>query len=163
VEPELASCAEDLLNDKQILSDTLFAARPLGGNLLAEGSVEFRFPILRNLGGVVFLDGAVVGESGLSDLKQATLAVTPGFGFRYASMAGPIRIDLGYNPFLTEDLPVVTEVDDDGVRRIIPLQMARQSDGQLAPARRTFTPQRASGLLGFLSLFTLHLSIGQAF
>jgi outer membrane protein assembly factor BamA len=158
-----AVCDHNLLNDRTLLADTSFAARPLGGNVLVEGSAELRFPIFRNLGGAIFMDAALVGERGLGDLKQSTIAVAPGFGFRYASLAGPIRIDLGYNPFLTEDLPVVTTVMDGVSTLITTLQSPRPSDGALTSARRTFTPPRASGFLGFLSLFTLHLSIGQAF
>ena len=157
------SCDEATLNDRVALPDTVFSARPLGGNILAEASVELRFPLMKALGGAVFVDAALVGESGLSALEQSTIAITPGFGFRYNSMAGPIRIDLGYNPFLTEDLPVVTNVDTQSGSRIADLEIVRTSDGSLAPARRTFTPPRPSGFLGFLSRFTLHLSIGQAF
>jgi hypothetical protein len=125
--------------------------------------VELRVPIFRNFAGAVFVDAGLVGESGLSDLSQSTVAVTPGFGIRYASLAGPIRIDLGYNPFLAEDLPVVTEVEENGTNRITRLQMVRLSDGGLEPARRTFRPPRSAGFFGFLTRFSLHLSIGEAF
>jgi outer membrane protein assembly factor BamA len=158
-----AVCDEATVNDKTLLPDTAFTARPLGGNVLAEGSVELRFPIWKAIGGAVFVDGALVGERGLSDLGQASVAVTPGFGIRYKSMAGPIRVDLGYNPNLSEDLPVVTEVTGTGRAQIAGLQVLRLSDNQLVPAQRSFRSPRSPGVLGLLTRFTLHLSIGQAF
>jgi outer membrane protein assembly factor BamA len=157
-------CDQALLTNKELLPDNAFSARPLGGNLLVEGSLEVRIPIFRNFGGALFVDAGLVGESGLSDLRQSTIAVTPGFGFRYASPAGPIRIDFGLNPFLTEDLPVVTEIEDEGTgNRIVGLATVRPSDGVQVAARRTYTEPRVGGFLGFLGRFTLHLSIGEAF
>ncbi len=159
---ESAVCDEAILADRTLLPDSAFTARPLGGNTLVEGSVELRFPLMKNLGAAVFVDGALVGASGLGKLKQSTIAVTPGFGIRYNSMAGPIRVDFGFNPFLAEDLPVVTEITQANSRsRIATLEMLQ--DGEIVAARRTFTPPRSGGFLGFLTRFTLHLSIGQAF
>jgi outer membrane protein assembly factor BamA len=163
ISAERAFCNEAILNDTELLPDSVFTARPLGGNLLAEASLELRFPLWGALGGALFIDAALIGESGLSDLRQSSFALTPGFGFRFATPAGPIRVDLGFNPFLTEDLPVVTEVVENDRNRVSNLEILRESDNQFALARRTFTPPRATGLLGFLSRFTLHLSIGQAF
>ena len=43
---------------------------------------------------------------------NGTAAVTPGFGVRYSSPIGPVRMDLGLNPNRAEDLAVVTAVPD---------------------------------------------------
>lgn len=132
-----------------------FEPRPVGGSTLLEGSVEYRFALWRKLDMAVFVDAGVVGEGDVSTLTRGTSAITPGFGFRYTTPVGPIRIDLGIKPRLAENLPIVTEViDDDGVRRIVPLQQKKAYD-PLEDSKR--------GLRQVLDRLTLHLSIGQAF
>jgi outer membrane protein insertion porin family len=132
-----------------------FEPRPVGGSTLLEGSVEYRFGIWRSLDMAVFVDAAVVGEGDVSTLTRGTSAVTPGFGFRYTTPVGPIRVDLGVKPRLAENLPIVTEViDDNGVRRIVPLQQTKAYD-PLEDTKR--------GWRQVLDRLTLHLSIGQAF
>ncbi len=132
-----------------------FHPRPVGGRSVVEASVEYRFPLGGSFQGAVFVDGALVG-SGVRDLLTAGgRAVTPGFGARWRSPVGPIRLDLGVRPFLVEELPVVTElVGDDGVRRLVRLD-----------TRRRYDPLEDSG--GFLgqvfNRLVLHLSIGEAF
>jgi hypothetical protein len=71
--------------------------------------------------------------------------VTPGFGVRYYSGVGPIRVDVGFNPSPAQELAVVTEVVRNGQLEIIPLKTPRL----ISPS--------------FLGRFVLHLSIGQAF
>jgi outer membrane protein assembly factor BamA len=128
-----------------------FTPRPLGGSTLLEGSVEFRFPVWQALSGAVFLDGAFVGEGSLSKVTTGSGALTPGFGVRYKSPVGPIRVDLGINPTTGEQLQVVTEDDSfaEGTRR--PLVTLKD---------QTRAIDEKSGLL---SRLTLHLSIGEAF
>jgi outer membrane protein assembly factor BamA len=132
-----------------------FATRASGGRNVIEASVEYRFPIRQTLQGAVFVDGARVGESLGGLFSAAAGAVTPGFGVRYASPVGPIRIDLGIRPGRVEDLPVITEaVGDDGLRRLVRLETLRRYD----PLEDT------SGFFGrALNRLTLHLSIGEAF
>jgi outer membrane protein insertion porin family/translocation and assembly module TamA len=137
-----------------------FIPQPLGGTTLLEGSVEYRFPFpggqwAQQFNGAVFLDGAVVGHADLGanppplgDRVNGTGAVTPGFGIRYISPIGPVRMDLGLNPNRAEDLVVMTAVPDGaGQNRIVPL-----------PRTRNFT--QASNFWG---RFVFHLSIGEAF
>lgn len=132
-----------------------FFPRPVGGRSVVEASVEYRFPLGGSFQGAVFVDGAVVGE-GLRELfGSGSRAVTPGFGGRWTSPVGPIRVDLGVRPFLVEELPVVTEVvDDAGVRRLVRLDTPRRYDPLAGSS--TFLDQ----VLGRL---VLHLSIGEAF
>jgi outer membrane protein assembly factor BamA len=146
------------------VGDDKFTPRALGGTSLLEGSIEYRFPLpfLENFGGAVFVDGAAVGErvldplagvSTLANLVRGTGAITPGFGVRYYSGVGPIRIDLGFNPSRAENLAVVTEVIRNGKQEIIPLDIPKR-----------FSPTGTSSGLGrLLNRFTLHLSIGQAY
>lgn len=135
-----------------ILGDQEFTPRPLGGNTLLEANVEYRFPIWKQLGGAVFLDGALVGQGTLGEVASGTGAITPGFGVRYYSPVGPIRVDLGFNPYLSQDLTVVTE--DTATKRIVEL-------GQT----RTYAPAKTEGswYARALNRLELHFSIGQAF
>lgn len=137
------------------LDDSDFKPQALGGTSLVEGSIEYRMPIgfRRKLTAAAFIDGAVVGSgfvTGLSTLRnlvKGSAAITPGFGIRYKSPVGPIRIDVGFSPQRTEDLRVVTEAIVNGERRIVTL-----------PNTRAYTPART-----LLDRFTLHFSIGQAY
>ncbi len=145
------------------IGDENFTPRALGGTSVIEASVEYRFllPFMENLGGALFIDGAAVGEKvldplgstvqSLADLVKGTGAITPGFGIRYYSDVGPIRIDVGFNPSRAENLAVVTELTRNGRPEIIALTTPKR----LAPA--------GSGVRGVLDRFILHLSIGQAF
>ena len=110
----------------------------------------------------MFIDGAAVGERvfdplrGLSTFKNlvsGTGAITPGFGIRYYSPVGPIRVDLGINPSRAEDLAVVTEVERNGRLQIVPLETPR----------RYSAGGGGSGIGRLLNRLTLHLSIGQAY
>ena len=142
------------------LSRADFIPQPLGGTTLLEGSIEYRFPFpggqwARQFIGAVFLDGAVVGHADLGsnppplgNRVNGTGAVTPGFGIRYVSPIGPVRMDLGLNPNRAEDLAVVTAVPiGPGQTQIVPL-----------PRTRNFS--QASNFWG---RFVFHLSIGEAY
>ncbi len=135
------------------LADENFQPRPIGGNSLIEGSIELRFPIAGALTGAAFVDAALVGEGRLDDIVSGTGAITPGIGIRYQTDVGPIRVDLGYNPSISEDLTVYTQVREDGESELVALEQAR-----------TYAPGSGErGISAFLSRLTLHLSIGQAY
>ena len=134
-----------------------FIPQPLGGTSLIEGSVEYRVPLpfyRQKFVGAVFIDAGLVGEASLqtlADLQNVTKgtgAITPGFGIRYESPVGPIRVDIGINPGKTERLAVATSITDRASRRIIPLETGR-----------LFTSYGR----GILDRLTLHFSIGQAY
>jgi outer membrane protein insertion porin family len=132
-----------------------FEPRPTGGTSLIEANLEYRFPIWRQLGGAVFVDGAFVGEGALREITKGTGAITPGFGLRYRSPVGPIRVDLGIRPTLVERLRVITEATaPDGTHRLVELGTPKNYD----PLEGS-----GSGIRQVLSRLTLHLSIGQAF
>lgn len=157
--------ATDSTSPYRIAGSGNFTPRPTGGTSLLEGSAEYRFrlPFL-NLGGVVFVDGASVGEkvldpvngglSTLTGLLKGKTAVTPGFGVRYYSPVGAIRVDMGYNPSRIEDLAVVTEIQRNGRAEIVPLETLRRYDP--LDGKRT-------GFRAALNRLTLHLSIGEAY
>jgi outer membrane protein assembly complex protein YaeT len=68
---------------------------PIGGSALVILNLELRAPVWRELGAAFFVDGGNVfaraSELSLTDLRGAT-----GFGLRYRSPIGPIRVDLGF-------------------------------------------------------------------
>jgi outer membrane protein insertion porin family len=67
---------------------------PKGGNGLIVLNAELRIPVRGVLGAVVFVDGGnVFGAVDEMDFGQLRAAV--GFGLRYRSPVGPIRVDLG--------------------------------------------------------------------
>jgi outer membrane protein insertion porin family len=136
------------------LTDRDFTPRPLGGRALLEGSVEFRFPIWRTLSGAAFVDGALLGQGSLQTATKGAGAITPGIGIRYRSAVGPIRVDLGLNPTIPEDLAVISQVPEpNGQFRIV----------QLRDQWRFNPTGGASGITGVLRRLTLHLSIGEAY
>jgi outer membrane protein assembly factor BamA len=68
---------------------------PIGGSALVILNLELRAPVWRSLGAAFFVDSGNVfaraSEFSLGDLRGAT-----GFGLRYRSPIGPIRVDLGF-------------------------------------------------------------------
>ena len=160
-------CDPNVIADSagKAVGDDKFTPRALGGTSLLEGSIEYRFalPFLANLGGAVFIDGAAVGErvldplgagvKTLANLVRGSGAITPGFGVRYYSSVGPIRVDVGFNPSRSENLAVVTEVTRNGKAEVVPLDIPKR-----------FSPTgTSSGIGSVLNRFVLHLSIGQAY
>jgi outer membrane protein insertion porin family len=141
------------------LSNSDFVSQPLGGTTLLEGSVEYRMPLplgpnLRNFVGAVFIDGGVVGSASvrgletISNFVKGAAAITPGFGIRYQSPVGPIRVDLGINPGKVDQLAVVTALQDStGHSVIVPLN-----------GTRGFSSGKT-----LLNRLILHFSIGEAF
>jgi outer membrane protein insertion porin family len=132
-----------------------FIPRPAGGRSVLEASIEYRFPVRGSVQGAIFLDGATVGDAPGMLFADGSGAITPGFGVRFGSPVGPIRIDVGIRPGGAEDLPVITEVlAPNGDRRLVRLDTPRRYD-----------PVGDAG--GFFSQalrrLTLHLSIGEAY
>jgi translocation and assembly module TamA len=74
---------------------------PVGGNGLADGSLELRFDIAGPFGGAVFLDGGNVSRpSGVPSAYKTALDPTQlqwatGLGLRYRTPFGPVRLDVG--------------------------------------------------------------------
>ncbi len=91
-------------------------AIPLGGNGLAEYSVETRFPVRGNLFGAVFVDAAYVSyPSAVPNAYQyafspARLQWAAGVGIRYRTPIGPLRLDLAGR--LPTDLSSDVDFDD---------------------------------------------------
>lgn len=69
---------------------------PTGGNGLAVVNLELRSPSWKGLGTVGFFDAGNVFKSA-GDVSLGELRPTAGFGLRYRSPLGPLRVDLGFN------------------------------------------------------------------
>ena len=94
--------------DNQAGSRDLATGFPLGGNALLFHSTELRFPLIgENLGGVLFHDMGNV----YSSIDQVSfrfrqgsreefnyMVQAAGFGIRYRTPVGPIRVDFSYSP-----------------------------------------------------------------
>jgi translocation and assembly module TamA len=80
------------------------SGNPVGGNGLAEGSVEVRQHLVGALTGVLFVDAGQVAGQGASPtayreaLSLSALEWAVGFGLRYATPFGPARVDVGLLP-----------------------------------------------------------------
>jgi outer membrane protein insertion porin family/translocation and assembly module TamA len=148
------------------LKDENFRPRPLGGTTLLEAGIEVRIPVWGPIVGAVFVDGAILGEGTLGTITKGTGAITPGFGVRYESPVGPIRVDLGFRPTLRESLPVITEMTDSlGVRRLVDLSAPNGCRNGNTVGCRVYPSltEKQSFLTRLTNRLTLHLSIGQAF
>jgi len=68
---------------------------PTGGNVMTGANAELRFPIFRQLGGAVFLDGGQTSPD-WSRAQPAAWRYGAGSGIRLKTPVGPLRLDLGY-------------------------------------------------------------------
>lgn len=103
----LPACVERLARE----DPRSFDERPTGGDASAELTVELR----KGLGGPWGVAGFVDMGQVWRDLSELEAPVaTPGFGIRYSSPVGPIRLDIAYNPEGAELLPVVAQVGEEG-------------------------------------------------
>lgn len=69
----------------------------IGGDKFVQGNVEFIYPIVKDAGfiAVVFYDTGDVYKNS-EDIDLGNLRQTAGFGFRWYSPMGPLRIENGY-------------------------------------------------------------------
>ena len=123
-------------------SDSTIRTSATGGTFMTVGNIEARFPV-RLVGvllfGAVFVDGGMVAER--SDISFSEMRFTPGAGLRMPSLLGPIRLDVGFNPYRSRAGPLY-----------------RQTVTDLVLVDPSFRPK-----LRLIDRFQLHLSIGQAF
>jgi outer membrane protein insertion porin family len=83
--------ARDTLGDTATIRDGF----PTGGNALVIFNAELRMPVWREFGAVVFSDVGNVFRR-VTEIDLGALRPTAGFGIRYKSPIGPIRVDLGF-------------------------------------------------------------------
>jgi outer membrane protein insertion porin family len=68
---------------------------PTGGNALVVLNAELRFPLWRSLGAVLFTDAGNVFRQA-TELALDEIRGSVGFGLRYRSPIGPVRVDWGF-------------------------------------------------------------------
>ena len=84
--------ALDSVGERETISPQGF---PIGGNALVILNAELRTPVWRDVGAAFFIDGGNVFAHA-SDFNLGDLRGGVGFGLRYRSPIGPIRLDLGF-------------------------------------------------------------------
>lgn len=120
---------------------------PTGGTGVVVGNVELRFPspIATNLLRLaLFADAGEITASGLSAPQANKLRVTPGFGIRARTPVGPVRLDIGFNPYN----PIAA-----------PLFLPDTVTGGLIRVLDNFTPPPPT----FLGRFRINLAVGEPF
>ncbi|HEX6133029.1 MAG TPA: BamA/TamA family outer membrane protein [Longimicrobiales bacterium] len=119
---------------------------PTGGTSVAVTSAELRMPspfLPRLLRLVLFVDAGAVGNGSLWDITSEDWRLTPGAGVRLQTPVGPVRIDVGINPYRPVTAPLlVIDSETGGLRRI-----------------GVFTPGRG----GLFSRMQVHVGVGHAF
>jgi outer membrane protein insertion porin family len=68
---------------------------PTGGNSVLIVNGELRVPVWRDIGAALFVDGGNVFRR-VTEFDFGELRGSVGFGFRYLSPIGPLRLDLGF-------------------------------------------------------------------
>ena len=150
----------------------LFDVRAVGGSAVLEGNVELRVPFLWDkLRAAVFMDFGQVWRDA-EEARLNDIVITPGFGLRYFSAIGPVRIDIGYNPQEAERLTVVTTKVCAADRPEGVACTPETIDGDVAYTSNMLANTRELVTLGdvrwgvrrdFLDRVQIHFSIGQAF
>jgi outer membrane protein insertion porin family/translocation and assembly module TamA len=158
---------------------------PVGGNSVAVANVELRMPspiIPDRLQIAFFADAGQVWTRGGTGTEQSfgNMRVTPGIGVRLASIVGPIRLDIGYNPYTRQAGSAFFDAPEAGGKA--PLYCVSPNNGlpvtgwrpdlkptdpdqpsQANPSRgcpASYVPQSRND---FLHRLTFNASIGQAF
>jgi outer membrane protein insertion porin family len=118
---------------------------PTGGTSMAVLSAEMRMPspfLPRLLRLAAFVDAGAVGDQSLWDLGSQQFRVTPGVGVRLQTPVGPVRVDVGYNPYSAPAAPLLLLEESGGLRRV---GIYRPGEG------------------GIFSKMRVHLGVGHAF
>jgi len=132
---------------------------PLGGNAVLISNIELRFPLIgQNIGGVLFHDAGNIYSSvddisfrfhqrNLDGFNYMVHAV--GFGIRYKTPVGPIRVDLAYS---------INPPRFDGFQGTV--QQLLACNPNLPPSQ---LPPQCQSVVQGISHFQYFFSIGQTF
>jgi hypothetical protein len=145
---------------------------PEGGNSSIVANIEYRVrsPFLsRLLQWTLFYDGGEVWNDTTGGVRFVVrdLKWTPGVGLRAFSPVGPIRVDVGYDPYGRPGGPAYYNPPVGPDRKanlycvspgVAPANQLQGNNSPPCPA--SYHPQPFSG---FFQRLTLNLSIGQAF
>jgi outer membrane protein insertion porin family/translocation and assembly module TamA len=87
--------------------------RPRGGLSLWELSLETRAPISKSWEGVLFVDASDL-TTDVGRLRVNVPHISPGFGLRYLTPVGPLRLDVGFRPPYLQHLGQKELDEEDG-------------------------------------------------
>lgn len=120
----------------------------IGGTRIVVGTVELQIPspvlpqFLRLAG---FVDAGQVWAEG-DGFDTGGIRITPGAGVRLTTPVGPVRFDVGYNPYGLSPGPLFVFDSD-------------QENPELRRVTESFRPD----VSGFLDRLQFHIAVGQAF
>lgn len=69
---------------------------PQGGKSMANAMIELRFPLYKNLSGVLFQDLGLLSKTVFADIVADGVLAGTGFGLRVNTPLGPLRFDIGF-------------------------------------------------------------------
>jgi len=130
--------ADSIRSDQSFNANAVRVA-PTGGTRTGIANLELRMPtpfFAGRLRFAVFVDAGALWSDG----GPAPVRITPGVGLRYTSPLGPVRFDIGYNPYQLQTGALYSV----------------GNDGALTLLQNDFIKSRTRN-------WTLHFSIGQAF
>jgi len=127
---------------------------PIGGNGMVEGNFELRFPLSKNVVVAVFLDSGQVTEDLLRPSDLPSLLWATGFGLRYRTVVGPIRVDLARRLQFGRPPPLYVIDPNSGAVASQPYAVADDCFGIGGSGRSTPVTD---------SLCVLHIAIGEDF
>jgi outer membrane protein assembly factor BamA len=156
---------------------------PVGGNSVLVANLELRMPspyISDRLQFAFFADAGQVWTRGGAGIEQSfgSLRITPGIGVRLASPVGPVRLDVGFNPYQRQagaayfdapqqagEAPLYCISPGNG----LPVTGWHKGDyapnekpAQQAPAKECLTSYEPKKRSSFLHRLSFQASIGQA-
>ena len=157
---------------------------PVGGNSVVVANAELRMPspfIPERLQLAFFADAGQVWTRGGTGAEQSfgNLKVTPGVGVRLASPVGPIRLDIGYNPYQRQSGAAYFDAPEQGGKALLycvspgnglpvtgwkrNMTSADPAPIQANPSRGCPTSYSPLKRTSFFHRLTFQASIGQAF
>jgi outer membrane protein assembly factor BamA len=144
-------------NNSGELEEDLIQSFPLGGTRTVIGQLELRFPspVLSDFFRLAaFVDAGQVWSRRADDeilgvtRSSGPVLVTPGLGVRVTTPVGPIRVDVGYNPYERAVGPLYQALTDE----------RGETTGELILIDPEYRPTQS-----FLDRFQFHIAVGQAF
>lgn len=127
---------------------------PIGGDGLIEGSFEARYRLTDSLVLAAFVDFGQVTEGRIGPNDLPTVLWALGFGFRYRTAIGPIRIDFARRLQRGSPPPLLSIDSTTGAISRVPYQVDDSCFGLGGSKRTTVVSD---------NLCVFHLAIGEAF
>jgi translocation and assembly module TamA len=127
---------------------------PIGGNGMVEGNFELRFPLSQNVVLAAFLDVGQVTQGLLGSSDLPSLLWATGFGLRYRTVIGPIRVDFARRLQFGRPPPLYVIDPNTGAVTSTPYAVADDCFGIGGSGRATPVTD---------GLCVLHIAIGEDF